>query len=112
MLILEAGFNMSSNPLLSKILYMVIRCDAMQSVIYVGNKAPIKYATAVATEFEKGAEEVLIKARGRAISTAVDACQISMNKFLEGIEIKDVKIFTEELENKNVSAIEILLGRI
>jgi len=85
---------------------------AMQSIIYIGNKAPIKYATAVATEFNKGADEVLIKARGRAISTAVDACQISMNKFLEGIEIKDIKIFTEELENRNVSAIEILLGRI
>ncbi|MCD6447957.1 MAG: RNA-binding protein [Thermoplasmata archaeon] len=84
----------------------------MQSVILIGNKAPIRYATAVATEFEKGADEVMIKARGRAISIAVDACQISVNKFLENVEIKEVKIFTEELENKNVSAIEILLARV
>lgn len=83
----------------------------MPSVIYVGSKAPIKYATAVVTEFEKGADEVMVKARGKAISTAVDACQISMNKFLEGVKIKDIKIFTEELEDRNVSAIEILLGK-
>lgn len=83
----------------------------MPSVIYIGSKAPIKYATAVVTEFEKGADEVMVKARGKAISTAVDACQISMNKFLEGVEIKDIKIFTEELEDRNVSAIEILLGK-
>ncbi len=82
-----------------------------EAVIYIGNKAPIKYATAVVTEFEKGANEVTIKARGRAISTAVDACQISINKFLEGVEIKDVKIFTEEMEDRNVSAIEILLAK-
>ena len=82
-----------------------------ESVIYVGNKAPIKYATAVVTEFEKGAKEVMVKARGKSISAAVDACQISTNKFLEGVEVKDIKIFTEELENRNVSAIEILLGK-
>lgn len=82
----------------------------MQTV-YVGDKPAIRYATAVAMEFENGADEVCIKARGRAISTAVDACQISVNKFLEGVEIKDVKIFTEEMEDRNVSAIEILLSK-
>ncbi len=81
----------------------------MQSVIYIGNKKAIRYATAVVTEFERGAEEVVIKARGKAISTAVDACQISLNKFLENVEIRDIKIFTEEMGNRNVSAIEILL---
>jgi DNA-binding protein len=83
----------------------------MESIIYVGNKAPIKYATAIVTEFEKGPDEVMVKARGRSISTAVDACQISMNKFMEGLEIKDIRIFTEELEDRNVSAIEIILNR-
>ena len=102
---------LSARGILTKDLYKVEDCHAMQ-IIYVGNKAPIRYATAVATEFEKGAEEVLVKARGRAISTAVDPCQITLNKFLKDIEIKDIKIFTEELENRNVSAIEILLGRI
>ena len=81
----------------------------MESTIFVGSKAPIKYATAIVTEFEKGPEKVIVKARGKSISTAVDACQISMNKFLEGVQIEDIKIFTEELEERNVSAIEITL---
>ncbi|MBC7081063.1 MAG: RNA-binding protein [Thermoplasmatales archaeon] len=79
--------------------------------IYVGDKAPIKYATAVAMEFEKGNKEVCIKARGKAISTAVDASQISINKFVKDAKIKEIKIFTEEIENKHISAIEILLSK-
>ncbi len=113
-LLIFLNFQILDSPEDKRNKFYILKKDggAMQSVIYIGNKAPVKYATAVATEFNKGADEVLIKARGRAISTAVDACQISMNKFLEGIEIKDIKIFTEEIENRNVSAIEILLGRI
>ena len=98
--------------LLQKIYINRFIAKSMESVIFVGNKAPIKYATAIVTEFEKGPSEVMVKARGRSISTAVDACQISMNKFLEGVEVKDIKIFTEELEDRNVSAIEILLGKV
>lgn len=82
-----------------------------QNVIYVGNKPAVKYAAAVAAEFENGANEVFIKARGRAISTAVDAAQISINRFLTGIEVKNVEISTEEIENRNVSSIQILLTK-
>lgn len=83
-----------------------------ENVIYVGNKPAIKYAAAVAAEFENGANEVFLKARGRAISKAVDAAEISINRFLEGVEVKDVKISTEEIENRNVSSIQILLSKV
>lgn len=83
-----------------------------ENVIYVGNKPAIKYAAAVAAEFENGANEVFLKARGRAISKAVDAAEISINRFLEGVEVRDVKISTEEIENRNVSSIQILLSKV
>ena len=101
----------SSRYQLQKDLYKQFDCFQMDSIIYVGAKAPIKYATAIVTEFEKGPTEVAVKARGKSISTAVDACQISMNKFLQDVTVKDIKIFTEELEERNVSAIEITLEK-
>ena len=84
-----------------------------ENVIYVGNKPAIKYAAAVAAEFENGANDVFIKARGRAISRAVDAAEISINRFLEGaVEVKEVKISTENIENKNISSIQIHLSKV
>ena len=42
-----------------------------ENVIYVGNKPPMSYVLAVVTQFNGGSDEVVIKARGRAISRAV-----------------------------------------
>lgn len=48
-----------------------------ENVIYVGNKPPMSYVLAVITQFNTtGSEEVVIKARGRAISRAVDTAEI------------------------------------
>ena len=83
-----------------------------EKIIYVGMKSAVKYAAAAAAEFENGANEVFIKARGRAISRAVDAAEICVNRFVEGIEVKEVTISTEEIENKNISSIQILLSKV
>jgi len=83
-----------------------------EKIIYVGTKPAVKYAAAVAAEFENGADEVFLRARGRAISRAVDAAQISINRFLQNVEVKEVKISTEKIEDRNVSAIEILLSKV
>ena len=86
-----------------------------ENVIYVGNKPPMSYVLAVVTQFQgSGSEEVVIKARGRAISTAVDAAEITRNRFITDAEIKDIKISTESITNEegrtsNVSSIEIIL---
>ncbi len=52
------------------------------NIIYVGNKPVMNYVLAVVTQFNNGANEVLIKARGRAISRAVDVAEIARNRFL------------------------------
>jgi len=86
-----------------------------ENVIYVGNKPPMSYVLAVVTQFQgSGSEEVIIKARGRAISRAVDAAEITRNRFITDAEIKDIKISTESITNEegrtsNVSSIEIIL---
>ena len=85
------------------------------NVIYVGNKPIMNYVLAVITQFDKGASEVVIKARGRAISVAVDVAEIVRKRFLEDVEVKDVKIDTEIVKTENgekgISSIEIHLSR-
>jgi DNA-binding protein len=75
----------------------------------------MNYVLAVVTQFNNGADEVLIKARGRAISRAVDVEQISINRFLSDVTTKKIETSTESLStetgNTNVSAIEITVGK-
>ena len=87
-----------------------------ENVIYVGNKPPMSYVLAEVTQFNtSGSDEVVIKARGRAISRAVDTAEIVRNRFIKDAKLKDIKIGTESMVNEeegrtsNVSSIEIIL---
>jgi len=87
-----------------------------ENVIYVGRKPPMSYVLAVVTQFQSsGSDEVVLKARGRSISTAVDTAEIVRNRFVTDAKIKDIKISTESITNEeegrtsNVSSIEIYL---
>ena len=90
--------------------------DAESNVVFVGKKPAMSYVLACVTQFNTGKPEVVLKARGRAISHAVDVAEIVKNKFLTNTHIKNVNIGTEELESDtgeklNVSSIEIILGK-
>jgi len=89
-----------------------------ENVVYVGKKPPMSYVLAVVTQFNtSGSDEVVIKARGRAISTAVDTVEIVRNRFVTDTEVKEIKISTESITNEdegrtsNVSSIEIYLAK-
>ena len=85
-----------------------------ENTVFVGNKPVMNYVLAVVTQFNNGAGEVAIKARGKAISRAVDTAEISLNRFLEGVTKKDIIISTEVIDTDsgktNVSSIEIVLA--
>lgn len=84
-----------------------------ENSVFVGNKPVMNYVLAVLTQFNSGATEVSIKARGRAISRAVDVAEIVRKRFLPDVDVKDIQISTEQIESEqgtvNVSAIEITL---
>ncbi len=89
------------------------------NIIFIGSKPFMNYVTGVVMQFTtKGSKEVVIKARGKFISRAVDVEQVSKNKFLkeQAVKTKEIKTSSEEFENKegrkvNVSAIEITLTK-
>lgn len=86
------------------------------NIIYVGTKPAMSYVMAVITHFNSDdAKEVSLKARGRAITTAVDTAEIVRRKFLKDLKTHKIAIGTEELQRedgmKNVSTIEIVMKR-
>ncbi|MBO8182126.1 MAG: DNA-binding protein Alba [Archaeoglobus sp.] len=86
-----------------------------ENAVFVGNKPVMNYVLAVLTQFNSGVNEVSVKARGRAISRAVDVAEIVRKRFLPDVEVKDIQISTEKVESEqgeaNVSAIEITLAK-
>jgi len=84
--------------------------------IFIGGKPFMNYVTGVTMQFNQGAEEVTIKARGKFISKGVDVAEVARRKFLtdKNISVEHISIGSEEFENKegkmvNVSVIEITL---
>ena len=95
---------------------MTAKGEGEENVIYVGNKPPMSYVLAVVTQFNSGSTDVVIKARGRAISRAVDAAEITRNRFVTDAKFKEIRIGTEAITNEegrtsNVSSIEITLTK-
>ena len=87
-----------------------------ENTVFVGNLKPtMNYVLAVITQFNKGTNEVSIKARGRAISKAVDVAEITRQKFLSDVTVKNIEISKESIESdrgqSNVSAITITLKK-
>lgn len=84
--------------------------------VFVGKKPTMNYVLAVITQFNGGSQEVVVKARGRSISRAVDVAEIVRNRFVPGSEVRDIQIATEKLTGDDgrvasVSSIQIFLKK-
>lgn len=95
------------------------RVEKERDVVFIGNKPPMNYVTAVMTALSSGdITEVTLKARGRAITTAVDVAEITCNRFMKDLAVSSVGIGTEVMparegdnRSRNVSIIEIKLAK-
>jgi DNA-binding protein len=89
------------------------------NTVYIGQKPTMNYVLAVLTNFNSSnMKEIIIKARGQAITTAVDAAEIARRKFMKELSVSKINIGTEEMppregesRSRNVSTIEITLTR-
>jgi DNA-binding protein len=77
----------------------------------------MSYVMAIITSFTgSDAKDITLKARGRSITTAVDAAEITRRKFMKELNVGKITIGTEEIQQeeggtRNVSTIEITLTR-
>ena len=88
------------------------------NAVLIGKKPTMNYVLACITFFHGGAKEVSIKARGKAISRAIDVAEVVRHRFLPEVKIKRIGIGTDKLPSQeegnfvtNVSTIEIILLR-
>ena len=85
-----------------------------EDAVYIGKRPTMNYVMATMMILNKGAE-CTVKARGRAISRAVDVAEITRNRFLQGMVVESITIGTEAVQGErgvtNVSTIEIVLGK-
>ena len=90
---------------------------AENNAVLIGKKPVMNYVLACITLFHSGAKEVSIKARGKAISRAIDVAEVVRRRFLPDAKIKSIRIGTDQIISQegntptNVSTIEITLER-
>ncbi len=87
-----------------------------QKIVYVGNKPVKNYVIACLTSFSSGSDQIIIKARGRAICKAVDTAELLRRAFLKDAQLQSIAISTEQVTREddrkaNVSAIEITVAK-
>jgi len=93
--------------------------EKQQDVIFVGNKPPMSYVLAIITAFSSGnLKAVTLKARGQAITTAVDVAEIARSRFMKDLKVNTIAIGTAEMppregetKSRMVSTIEITLAK-
>jgi DNA-binding protein Alba len=86
-------------------------------IVFIGSKPVMSYVLAIITSLSaSNGKEITLKARGQAITTAVDAAEITRNRFLKDLKVSKIAIGTEEMparEGENrarmVSTMEITL---
>lgn len=88
----------------------------LDNSIFIGNKPFMNYVTSIVMQFTtKEASEVIVKARGKFISRAVDVSEVASKRFLvDQIDVKSIQIGSEGFQNEDgknirVSTIEIVL---
>ncbi len=87
------------------------------NTVFIGRKPTMNYVLAVITLFGGGdAKEVTLKARGQAMTTAIDVAEITRRRFMENLKIEKVSIGTEDIPmqeggTRSVSTIEITLTK-
>jgi len=106
-----------AKPLASEKQEKIPSKEDKDNIIFIGIKPFMNYVTGVVMQFQnKGQKEVIVSARGKFTSKAIDVVEVARRTFLkdENIQVKNIKISSEQFENKEgrriyVSAIEIIL---
>jgi DNA-binding protein Alba len=89
-------------------------------IVFIGRKPAMSYVLAVITNLlSSNAKEITLKARGQAITTAVNVAEITRRHFLKDLKVSKISIGTEEMpprEGENrarmVSTMEITLKKV
>jgi DNA-binding protein len=87
-----------------------------ENIIFIGKKPLMSYVLAALRQINGTEGTLVIKARGKAISRAVDVAEILRHQFVQTAIVDDIQISTERLtsdegKESNVSSIEIFMSQ-
>ena len=87
-----------------------------ENMVLIGRKPVMNYVVACLTFFNSGDKKIVVKARGRAISRAVDTVELLRRVFIRNLQLQDISTGTEEVtrgegQKINVSTIEITVTK-
>lgn len=87
---------------------------ALRNTVFVGRQKPVMNYVLAALTVLNNSPNVILKARGAAISLAVDVAEVTMKRFSNGVKVSNIKLDTEQMPSedgstRNVSTIEIEL---
>jgi DNA-binding protein len=88
-----------------------------ENTVFVGAKPVMNYVMACLTLFNSGGKKVVLKARGQAISRAVDSVELLRRVFLKDLKLQSIAIGTEQMtgregQTRNVSTIELKVTKL
>lgn len=88
---------------------------ALRNTVFVGRQKPVMNYVLAALTVLNNSDNVILKARGAAISLAVDVAEVTMKRFSAGVKVSNIKLDTEQMpaqdgSMRNVSTIEIELA--
>jgi DNA-binding protein len=91
------------------------RTEIPRDSVFIGSKPVMSYVTAIMMHFSGSMNELTVKARGNAISRAVDVVEVSRRRFFDNLTVGGITIGTEVLgegeDVRNVSTMEINLKK-
>ena len=88
-------------------------------IVFIGRKPAMSYVLAIITSLStSNNKEITLKARGQAITTAVDVAEITRSRFLKDLKVANIAIGTEQMPPREgesgaraVSTMEITLSK-
>jgi len=87
-----------------------------QDVVLIGKKPVMNYVIACLTLFNSGKQTITVRARGLAISHAVDTVELLRRAFIKDLELQKITIGSQSFEkangvNSTVSTIDIVISK-
>ncbi len=85
------------------------------NIVRIGKKPSMNYISACVTLFNTGNDQIVVRARGKAITKAVDVVEMLRRSFIKELKVKSINVDSDEImfNGKDVvlSIIEITLEK-
>ena len=85
------------------------------NIVRIGKKSSMNYISACVTLFNNGKDRIIVRARGKVITKAVDVVEMLRRSFIKQLKVKSISLGSDEIiidgKDVKISIIEIILEK-